>query len=167
MAITASDIKFYLSGGAANSDPNASLGGAISSTEIVSASLHNLFDKVTGDESYAGDTEYRCFYVKNTHGSLTWESVFAWISSAAVGGDAITIAKEASSGSPVQTIVSESVAPVGPVFSTAVSKAAGLSLGDMAAGVSYAIWVKRVVSALTSAYNTDTATIKCEGDTAQ
>lgn len=53
MAITATDIQFRLSGGSGNTDVNASLGGAKSSTQITSASLHNLFDQVSGDESAA------------------------------------------------------------------------------------------------------------------
>lgn len=57
MPILDEEIKFYLTGGAANDDPNASLGGAISSVEIASGNLHNLFDKVTGDESSAGDVD--------------------------------------------------------------------------------------------------------------
>ena len=44
MAIVASDIKIRLSGGGANSDVNASLGGAKSSVEVTDNSLHNLFD---------------------------------------------------------------------------------------------------------------------------
>ena len=54
MPIVAGDIDFRLSGGAANSDVNASLGGAKSSTELVDATLHNLFDQVSGDEAQAG-----------------------------------------------------------------------------------------------------------------
>ena len=65
MAVLAGDIDFHLSGGAANADPNASLGGAISNNQIVGGSLHNLFDQVAGAESSAGDSEYRCFYVRN------------------------------------------------------------------------------------------------------
>lgn len=34
MAITSTDLQFRLSGGSANSDPDASLGGAISSTAL-------------------------------------------------------------------------------------------------------------------------------------
>ena len=64
MAITASNIKFYLSGGTSNSNVNASIGGAISTTEVVDNSRHNLFDKTLGTESTAGDTEYRCIYIK-------------------------------------------------------------------------------------------------------
>ena len=37
--IETTDIKIYLSGGATNTDPNASLGGIISSTELVDNNL--------------------------------------------------------------------------------------------------------------------------------
>lgn len=94
MPIVQSDIKFYLSGGGSNTDPNAALGGAISSTEIVDASDNNLFDDVTGDESNAGDTEYRAFYVKNTHASLTWQNVKVWIQTNTPAGDSVEIGIE-------------------------------------------------------------------------
>lgn len=75
MSIAASDLKIYLSGGAGNSDPNASLGGVRSTTEVVDDTLHNLFDYVSGTEAGAGDTEYRASYIKNensvTAGSFT------------------------------------------------------------------------------------------------
>lgn len=67
MAIVDADVKFFLSGGAGNSDPNASLGGVMSSTEVVDNTLHNLFDYVSGTEAGAGDTEYRAIYLKNTN----------------------------------------------------------------------------------------------------
>ena len=70
MPIASSDIKFHLSGGAVNADPNAALSGAISTTQVVDATVANLFDNVSGAETAAGDTGYRCFYVKNNHGPL-------------------------------------------------------------------------------------------------
>ncbi len=63
MAIVSTDLLFYHSGGAGNSDPDASLGGIISTTQITDASDNNLFDDVTGDEASSGDTEYRGFYL--------------------------------------------------------------------------------------------------------
>jgi hypothetical protein len=84
MAITASDIEYRLSGGAANTSPAAALGGAMSTAGggvITSAALNNLWDDVSGAEAAAGDIEYRCIYVKNAHGSLTWQSVVIWIDS--------------------------------------------------------------------------------------
>src|SRR6187551_2668402 len=82
MAITTSDLLIRLSGGSGNSDPNASLGGAMStSTTVTDNTTHNLFDQVTGTESNAGDIEYRGIYLLNNHGSLSATSTKTYISS--------------------------------------------------------------------------------------
>jgi hypothetical protein len=167
MAITATDIKFYLSGGAANSDVNASLGGAISSTEITSASLHNLFDQVSSAEASSGEDEYRGFYVKNTHGTLTWQSVKAWLTD--TGGAQVTLYLalcDEGVNATMETVANENTAPSGPTFSQPTSEGAGLSLGNIAAGQHYGIWVRRNVPASASAANADTAVIRFKGDTA-
>jgi hypothetical protein len=57
VAITASDLQTRLSGGGANADPNASLGGVMSSTAWAGGVLHDLFDVVTGDENAASEVE--------------------------------------------------------------------------------------------------------------
>ncbi|MDI6872582.1 MAG: hypothetical protein QME79_14760 [Bacillota bacterium] len=174
MAITQAEIKFYLTGGAGNTDPNASLGGAISNTEIASGNLHNLFDKVTGDESVAGDVEYRCLAVKNTHASLTWEAVRAYIRSNTPGDDTLEIGVETPSGGALQTVVNESTAPTGIVFSAPADRAAGLvctgegdSAGNIGPGHWVGIWVKRTVPAGAAAKDNNTATIEVSGDTAE
>lgn len=79
MPINATDIEFRLSGGAGNTSGDVSLGGAISSSSV-SASVNSLFDYVSGDQSAAGDIEYRCIYVRNNHGSLTLYGTKLWIS---------------------------------------------------------------------------------------
>lgn len=168
MAIVASDLKFYLSGGAANADPNASLGGAISNTEITSAALHNLFDRVSGDESAAGDVEYRGLYFKNTHGSLTLQSAVVWLVSNTPSADTsidIALAGEGLNAT-METIVNESTAPVGESFSAPASKGAGLSLTNVPSGQYYGIWVRRTVTLGAAAYSDDNAVLRVEGDTA-
>lgn len=55
------DVKYY------KSSSGVGLGGTISSTEIASATPNNFFDSISGSEAVAGRTEYRCFFVKNTH----------------------------------------------------------------------------------------------------
>ena len=73
MAIAASDILIRLSGGSGNSDPNAALGGVMStSTAVTDNTTHNLFDVVSGTESAAGDIEYRGVYVLNNHAGGYW-----------------------------------------------------------------------------------------------
>lgn len=166
MAIASSDLKFYLSGGAANSDPNASLGGVISSVEITSASLHNLFDRVSGAESASGDVEYRGFYFKNTHGTLTLSDVFAWFVSNTPSSDtdlAIALAAEGVNAQ-METLANESTAPATVSFSAPSSKGTGLSMGNIAAGQYYGIWARRTVGAAAAAYSDDNAVIRVEGD---
>lgn len=167
MPIGTSDIRYRLSGGASNADPNASLGGAMSSTEIVSATLHNLFDVVKGDEALAGDTEYRGFYVLNNHGSLTLENAVVWIESEAASGAHVEIGLAAEAvGSDMAGIANESTAPAGVTFSAPTAKATGLSIGNIPAGSRKGIWVKRIVPASTGVQNGDNAQLRVEGDTA-
>lgn len=168
MPITATDLKFFLSGGAGNTDVNASLGGIISTTQITTASLHNLFDVVSGAESSAGDIEYRGIYVKNDHGSLSWTSVFAWISSQTTSTTtdlAIALAGEGVNVT-METIANESTAPAGETFSAPATKGAGLSMGTLAAGQFYGIWLRWTVNASSPAFSADTTILSVEGDTA-
>ncbi len=168
MAITATDIVFRLSGGSGNSDVNASLGGAISSTAITSASIANLFDNVSGAESAAGDTEYRCFYVRNSHGTLTLQGASIYIGSNTPSTDSaveISLGTSAVNGTE-QTIANETTAPTGTSFSSAAGSGSALSIGDIPAGHHKAIWVKRIISAAGAAYNADAVTITVTGDTA-
>jgi len=77
MAIVATDIEFHLSGAAGT--PLTSIGGAIHATTIVDATVDNLFSQVSSAEAVAGLTEYRCFYVKNAHATLTLQNAATYI----------------------------------------------------------------------------------------
>jgi hypothetical protein len=169
MPITATDIQFRLSGGASNSDVNASLGGAKSSTQVTTASLHNLFDQVSGAESAAGDIEYRCIYFHNAHGSLSLQNARAYISSNTPATDTtldIAAAGEGINGT-AETIANENTAPAGETFSAPANYAAGIVLGTIPAGQHHAIWIRRTVTAGAAARNLDNATIVVEGETAE
>lgn len=162
MPIIASDIKYRLSGGAANTDPNLSLGGIISSTDAAAS----IFDNVSSAEALAGDTEYRCVYIKNNHGSLTLLAPKVWLQSNTPSGDTaaeISLGTSAVSGTE-QTIADENTSPSGTTFVTAANEAAGLALGDLAPGATKAIWIKRIVSAAAAAAS-DGFTVRVKGDT--
>lgn len=180
MAIVAGDILYKFSvktGSAGNSTAGSaagSLGKYISTTQLTDATLNNLFDDVTGDENAASDVEYRCFFVHNSHGSLTWQNVVVWLSAEVSGGTSITIAIDDTAASAIgassaqaDEIADESTAPGSGVgsFSGPTSKGTGLSLGSIAAGSCRAVWVKRT-AANTVAVSNDGVTIRCEGDTA-
>lgn len=168
MPILIADIKFFLSGGASNSDVDASLGGVVSSVEVTTSSLHNLFDSVKGSEALAGDTEYRCLYAKNTHGSLTLQTAVAWIeSNTPSASTTIDIGLGTSAVSATeQTIANESAAPVGVTFTAPTTVGTGLAIGNLTAADTMAIWIRRTVSAAAPALATDTAELAVGGDTA-
>ena len=164
MPIIASEIKFYLSGGAANSDPNLSLGGAISSVEATTT----LFDNVSSAEASAGHTDYRCVYVKNTNASLALQSAKVWLHANTPSNDTtvtIALAGEGVNGT-AETVADELTAPTGEVFSAAATEGAALAIGNIPAGQHQAVWIKRVVNSSAAAYTGDGFTLRCKGDTA-
>lgn len=178
MAITATDILYKLSvtTGPGNStvqgNPNASLGEFMSSTQITDATDNNLFDDISGDENAASDVEYRCFFVHNNHGSLTWQAVKVWLSSEVAGGanaaialDGTGVVDATSASAQAEEIPDESTAPSGESFSSPTTKGTGLTIGDIPAGSCQAIWVRRTATN-SAAQAADGVTIRCEGDTA-
>lgn len=177
MAILPSDIKFKLSinsgpgNSAAQPDPNDSIGGYMSSTEIVDATLNNLFDDISGVENEGLVEDYRCYFVQNTNASLTWFDPTIWIQSEVAGGADVAIALDGTgvvdedSASPqAERIATELTPPSGESFSSPTTKGTGLVMANIAAGQCHAIWVRRTATD-SSAINNDGATLRIEGDT--
>jgi hypothetical protein len=177
MAITATDILFKFSVAAAAGDTTAgtaatSLGDQVSTTQITDATLHNLFDIVTGDDNAASDVEYRGIFVHNNHGSLTWENVVVWISAEVAGGataaisvDTTGVTAKGSASAQMKTIADENTAPATQTFTAPTTKGTGLAIGNIPAGSVAGIWIRRS-AANTAAVDSDGVTIRCEGDTA-
>jgi hypothetical protein len=177
MAITATDILFKFSVAAAAGDTTAgtaagSLGDQISTTAITDATLHNLFDVVTGDENAASEAEYRGIFVHNTHATLTWENVVVWLSAETAGGavaaisvDTTGVTAKGSGSAQMKTIADENTAPASQTFTAPTTKGTGLSIGNIPAGSVAGIWIRRT-AANTAAVDNDGVTIRCEGDTA-
>ncbi len=165
--ITAADIEYRLSGGAANADGNLSLGGAISSS-VQSASLNAFFDRVNSAEAAAGDVEYRCIYLRNSHATLTLYAATVWLSANTPSADtSISIGLgTAAIGAQEQTVANESTSPAGVSFSAPVSYGSGLVIGDIPPSSYKAVWVRRTVGAAAAAYSNDTFTLAIQGDTA-
>lgn len=177
MAITATDILFKFSVAAAAGDTTAgtaagSLGDQISTTQITDATLHNLFDQISGDENAANDVEYRGFFVHNNHATLTWENVVAWLSAEVAGGanaaisiDTTGVTAKGSASAQMKTIADESTAPATQTFSSPTTKGTALVIGNIPAGSVAGIWVRRTATN-SAAVDSDGVTIRCEGDTA-
>lgn len=179
MAIQATDLLYKYTGAvshdAAQTDPDASLGGFRASSSITTGVDNNVFDDVSGAEASSGDTEYRAVGFLNNHGSLPLTSTVVWISADTGNGeDDISFGVEAPSPSEttgsIQTIADESTAPSAVSFSDATSKATGLNCPltsqEVGAGEWFGIWLRRIISASASAATAEAVTIRVEGETA-
>jgi len=93
MAVAASNIQFYYStsasvraqkGSASTAASSAAqgLGGYLSGASIADYnSTFNVFDNISGTESNAGDVEYRCILIYNTHSTSNLTGVSVWLGS--------------------------------------------------------------------------------------
>jgi hypothetical protein len=178
MPIATADLRFSLSttAGAAGdttaSSPAGSLGKYISTTELVDATLGNLFDDVTGDENATMNDDYRCLFVKNTHPTLTLQRAVAWLVTEIVGGadaalalDNVGVVPVGQAPAQATTIANPDTPPAAvSAFSTATTKVSGTLIGDIPPGNCAAIWVRRQATN-SAAQTNDGATIRVEGDT--
>jgi hypothetical protein len=169
MPIT-NEIKQRLTGGASNADPTLSLGGVISSVNIVDNTDNNVYVDVSGDEGAAGSTKYRCRGVVNTHATLPLIAPKVWIVSNTPSADdtiAIGIGTSTYGTGTEQTVANEDTAPSGVSFSSPSTKATGLVPGagaDLVATQHFYIWERRTVTLGATAVNGNAYTIKVEGD---
>lgn len=161
MALLSADVLYYLTGGAANTDPNLSLGGVISNTQAGTA-LHQMFDAVASGEAGAGDTEYRAIDVKNNHGTETMNAAVIYVSAETTSpSTTVALAYDATG---TQSVANENTAPTGVTFSTPTTKATGIALGNIAAGQTRRIWLRRTVTAGAAPAN-DSGSLSCAWDT--
>jgi hypothetical protein len=171
--VAASDILLKYSvgtGSAGNSTSgtrDTSLGKYISTTQV-SAPPNAFFDDVSSAEASAGDTEYRCIFVHNSHATDSALNVQVSITSEVSGGGVTTVALDNIAASAIGSasaqaagpVADENTAPtgVGTFGTTAVT------IGTLAAGQCRAVWLKRVVGAATASINGDGFTFHLTAD---
>jgi hypothetical protein len=169
MTIAATSLKWYLSGGATNSDPALSIGGAMSSVALSASALNNLFDDVTGDEAATGANEYRLLYFQNIDSDqLGLDNPILWITTQPPGDDDLAIGIAAAGKNAVEAaIANDYTAPAGVTFSAPATKGAGIALP----GAPYVqndyvgVWFRRHVPAGARVMLDDECAWAVEGDT--
>lgn len=187
-AIVSSDILYYLSApGAVAGFVTAgtvgdSWGNYISSTQLSSTPLNDLFPDVTGAQNAASQVDYACLFVlNNTSSGNSMLNAVAWLPSSldVAGGTTVQIAGDPGAASSKTTSSQQAVkitastnAPAGvsgwvsptgtpPTFPSYTN---GIQLGTIAPGFCRAIWIKRT-AANTSPVNNDGGTIEVDFDT--
>jgi hypothetical protein len=171
MPISAANLKWFYSGGANNSDPSLSIGGAVSSVQLSTTTLHNLFDRVTGDEAEAGMTRYRLLYFKNVDADADglMAPVVLYFATLPFNGDTIQMGISAQGKNAAATaITNEFTAPSGVSFAAPVSKASStlvLPSPPYVQNEYIGVWFKHVVPALQTASAGNAASWVVVGDT--
>lgn len=176
MPVSSADLKFKFSvktGAAGNSTAGTaagSLGKYISTTEITDATLNNLFDDVSGDENLASDDEYRCFFIHNSHATISFDNARIYLVSEVAGGATVEIGADptaasaiGSAGAQAVEIANEDTPPAGVVFSAPTTLGTAINLGNIPAGQCKAVWVKRQ-AANTTALANDGVTLRLVGE---
>lgn len=153
----AATLQLRLTGGASNADPNASLGGAMSSNQVSGTPMNNLFDNVSPEEASAGDVEYRAIDIYN-NGDAAATAVKAYLDPVTTSPKTeIDLGLDATT----QSIAGEGEAPGGVSFSHYTS-ASKLTISDIAASSAQRIWLRRTVTEGAANLNNDTCTLKIE-----
>ena len=153
----AAELEYRYTGGAANANPDLSLGGTSSSVEVVSVALNNLFDNVLPTDIDTGDhVSYRAFDIHNAgDGSALHVEFFLTDtpnaeSIVAVGFDSVG----------TQSIANDTTAPTGITFTTPLT-GSKLALANLAAGSAHRMWIRRTVDQDAININDDTAILQC------
>ncbi len=171
MPISAANLKWYLSGGAGNASPAASLGGARSTT-LIGAGLDNLFNDVGSAEAAAGSTKYRCIYFRNEDANANGllAPARAWISQQTTAtGDDISIGLDpVGKNGTATSVANEDTAPAGVTFTTPTSFASGLDLptSPYVQNDFIAVWIRRTVNVGAASDPNDQSQVSVQGDTA-
>jgi hypothetical protein len=160
------DLKFYLSGGHFNSDPPFSLGGEISSFELVSGKLNGLFDRVDTGEAELGDIEYRCIYLRNTSQTRKLLGAKIWIETGTAGATTSIALSLGSSGinGTEPTIPDEGVEPPMNFFELPLQAPSEPNIGDLYPGDHIALWVRWYVNTGTTSIADDFAVLRIDGE---
>jgi hypothetical protein len=175
MSVESEDILFKLAtddgpGDTNSSSPNASLGGFLSTTELVNNSVHNLFAEISGNENLNELVKYRCLFVQNDHPEETFFNIRVFISDQEEEGAEVHIGLDPTAATDPDSataqaveIANEDTAPAGVSFSQPEDYDSGLNLGDLEAGQVRAIWFRRTARN-TPAFVDDNVTFRVQGE---
>jgi hypothetical protein len=151
----ASEIFYHLTGGAANADPDLSLGGDTSSEVLSGTALNNLFDNVNPDEIESADlVEYRAIEIQNDGDALAKHVEFYLTDTPNV--ESILAVWLDVTGT--QSIVNETTEPTGASGNwTTPLVGSKMSLDNLAAAAGHRMWIRRTVDQDATNINEDTA----------
>lgn len=140
---TLNQVQYRLSGGLSNANPALALGGPMSSQAVGP----DIFDNVDSLDALRGQVEYRCVYVNNAGPDALPLSLVYVSTPNPVGRIAIGLG---SVGQSEPSVADERTAPAGVIFG-GQSINTPVEAPELAAGQSFALWLRRTVQQRTQA----------------
>jgi hypothetical protein len=164
MVVVPGEVQIRLSGGATNTNPFGSLGGAKSSQQMKDDMLDSLFDPISITQRISGHTDYYCVYVNNNSSSSQYSNVQIWFT---VVPSYITMGLGTSPiNGTEQTIATDQTPPAGVSFSRPLSYDTSINIGNLPAQQHKAVWFRRIIPAGTMPRGSVLTRFKVEGDNA-
>jgi len=155
----------YTYSGTDNGDPDESLGGSMSATQLSATAMNNLFDNITPDEADAGESEYRCLVLYANGEDYTDISIYMNPETSS-SYTQIDMALEGINPSSPTTIANEDTAPDQTGWTettfTHRNSSSKLEISSLSDGDKAYIWFKRTVSAGATATSEDSGTINVD-----
>lgn len=151
----ASDLLYLLTGGAANTDPNASLGGDTSGESLSITALNNLFANVLPPDIESGDSvRYRAIELYN-NGDATAKHVEFYFLDTPNSESIVAVWLDVTG---TQTIGDEETEPTGASGNwTTPLVGSKLALDNLAAAAGHRLWIRRTVDQGADNLNDDLA----------
>ena len=120
-------------------------------TLAVTTTTEGIFPDVTSGEAGAGDTQYRCVYIHNGHGSETIATLKLWIGKQYDGEQNVALVVDSNGvGGTANTILDggDSTNVLGShIFSSPTTEGTAIEVSGIGPGVAVPIWIRRTVSA--------------------
>ena len=180
MAVLNTDLQLRYTG--TTGTAITSLGGAPSTTQVSTTTLHNIFDEVSGDESAAGELNYRILVFHNAssqqarnvkiHFEANYDSgnqsALTGITADLVGDTGIALLNGKAAGANPDVITNEDTAPsITGGYVVGTTRATGLDLGDIDGGSFRGFAIRRAITPGASAQDNAEFQLEITADTGE
>lgn len=142
------DLKLFLSGGLENQNPQASLGGHMSSKEFLGSYPHEILDRVSLTEMQSGMTDHHLLYLKNTNTLYAFNNIRIFVLQNTINPFDTILLGLAAAGKNMDEypLNIDTVVPPNVSFTAADTSTTGLVVPSLGPNEKIGMWIKRVLN---------------------
>ena len=155
------DIRLFLSGGTTNTDVKKSLGGNVSSQEVLGTESHQFMERVSSQELSAGLTDYHLVYIKNVNQIRSYNNIRIFFYHNTINPfDTLLIGLAAAGkGNEEMPLAFDVDVPPNVTFTASQDNMQGLYIPTLAPNQYYGMWIKRAVNSGSPVHHANVAKI--------